>query len=200
MKKAFILYAVAVTVVAVALLFAWRNLAHRCDRYAANQHALVARLDTARLHLDQRNASIEVLRLRCREYETLHAADAAEIRALGIRLRRLEAASVQVAATQLDTTVRLRDTLILRRDTLSLRPDTLRHFRWSDPWIRIEGVIGRDSVACRLTSCDTLRQIIHRVPRRFLFFRWGTKAIRQEIRSANPHTRLIYSDYVIIER
>ena len=45
-----------------------------------------------------------------------------------------------------------------------------------------------------------LRQVVHRIPRRFLFIRWGTKALRQEIVSSNPHTRIVYSDYVKFER
>ena len=60
--------------------------------------------------------------------------------------------------------------------------------------------IRTDSVACRVESTDTLRQVVHRVPRRFLFIRWGTKALRQEIVSSNPHTRIVYSDYVKFER
>ena len=47
---------------------------------------------------------------------------------------------------------------------------------------------------------DTLRQIIHRVPRRFLFLRFGTKAVRQEIVSSNPHSRIVYTEYVRFER
>ena len=47
---------------------------------------------------------------------------------------------------------------------------------------------------------DTLRQAVHRIPRRFLFIRWGTKALRQEIVSTNPHTRIVYAEYVKIER
>lgn len=53
---------------------------------------------------------------------------------------------------------------------------------------------------CEIHSIDTLHQVVHRVPRRFLFFRWGTKALRQEIHSSNPSTRIIYTDYVIIAR
>ena len=64
--------------------------------------------------------------------------------------------------------------------------DTLRRFRWRDPWVTVEGSIGRDSVECRIRSVDTLRQVVHRVPRRFLFIRWGTKALRQQIVSSNP--------------
>ncbi len=75
-----------------------------------------------------------------------------------------------------------------------------RAFRWRDPWVTVEGIVTSDSVHCRVQSVDTLRQIVHRVPRRFLFFRWGTKAIRQEISSSNPHTRIVWTEYVRIER
>lgn len=53
---------------------------------------------------------------------------------------------------------------------------------------------------CRIRSIDTLRQVVHRIPRRFLFIRWGTKALRQEIVSTNPHTRIVHAEYVKIER
>ena len=129
---------------------------------------------------------MQALRLRCGEFETLRAADAEQIRRLGIRLRRLEAAAKAVAVTDAEIRTPLRD--------------TVRMFRWRDPWISVEGRIGRDSAACRIRSVDTLRQAVHRIPRRFLFIRWGTKALRQEIVSTNPHTRIVYAEYVKIER
>ena len=139
-------------------------------------------------------------RPRCGEFETLRAADAEQIRRLGIRLRRLEAAAKAVAVTDAEIRTPLRDTVVVRiHDTLPVR-DTVRMFRWRDPWISVEGRIGRDSAACRIRSVDTLRQAVHRIPRRFLFIRWGTKALRQEIVSTNPHTRIVYAEYVKIER
>lgn len=105
-----------------------------------------------------------------------------------------------VTATSVDLRAPVRDTVVLlRRDTLRIR-DTLKLFRWRDAWVTVEGRIRTDSVACRVESTDTLRQVVHRVPRRFLFIRWGTKALRQEIVSSNPHTRIVYSDYVKFER
>lgn len=130
----------------------------------------------------------------------LRAADAEQIRRLGIRLRRLDAAAKAVAVTDAEIRTPLRDTVVVRiHDTLPVR-DTVRMFRWRDPWISVEGRIGRDSAACRIRSVDTLRQAVHRIPRRFLFIRWGTKALRQEIVSTNPHTRIVYAEYVKIER
>ena len=78
--------------------------------------------------------------------------------------------------------------------------DSMQTFRWRDPWVTVEGLIERDSVACRVESTDTLRQVVHRVPRRFLFIRWGTKAIRQEVVSSNPHTRIVYTDYIELKK
>ena len=159
------------------------------------------------------------------------AADAEEIRRLGIRIRRLESTARIASASQSEFRAPLRDTLILRNpaavptdiplsdrigpphnlpdphDTAALHRtlfpplyDTLRHFRWQDPWVRVEGIIRRDSVQCRICSVDTLRQVVHRIPHRFLFIRWGTKALRQEIVSTNPHTRIVHAEYIRLER
>ena len=103
-------------------------------------------------------------------------------------------------ATKVEIRTPVRDTVVVRlRDTLVVR-DTLRLFRWRDAWVRVEGAVTADSVLCRVESADTLRQVVHRIPRRFLFIRWGTKALRQEIVPSNPHTRIVYSEYVKIER
>ena len=119
---------------------------------------------------------------------------------MGIRICRLEAASKSVTATRLELHAPLRETVrVALRDTLVVR-DTVRLFRWRDAWVTVEGMLRDDSVACRVESVDTLRQVVHRIPRRFLFIRWGTKALRQEIVSSNPHTRIVYTEQVRIER
>ena len=101
--------------------------------------------------------------------------------------------------------VPLHDTIVQRdfaavcdsgRLAAAVRFDTVRSFRWRDPWVTVEGRIRGDSADCRVESVDTLRQVVHRVPRRFLFIRFGTKAVRQEIVSSNPHTRIVYAEYV----
>ena len=123
---------------------------------------------------------------------------------MGIRIRRLESASKSVTVTGFSADARLCDTVFVR-DTVILRDtlrtaDTLRTFRWGDGWVEVEGCIENGRVQCSVTSIDTLQQIVHRVPRRFLFFRCGTKAIRQEIVSSNPHTRIAYTEYIELGR
>ena len=197
MRKYLFLYALAVTALLVA---GYRR--HRADtrRLRENLQTLTCDLTRYRTQLDEEIVSSRTLRLRCTEFEQLHAEDADRILRLGIRLRRLEASARTVAATSLDARAPLRDTVVrCIRDTV-VRRDTVRLFRWRDRWVAVEGRLTADSVVCRVESVDTLHQIVHRIPRRFLFIRWGTKALRQEIRSANPHTRIVHAEYVKIER
>ena len=197
MKKYLFLYAVAVTSL---LVYGYGRYRRENRRLTQNQHALAAGIERYRTRLGQEAASVQALRLRCAEFEELRAADAAEIRRLGINLRRLEAAARTATAPSVEIRTPVRDTVVVRlRDTLVVR-DTLRLFRWRDAWVRVEGAVTAGSVLCRVESTDTLRQVVHRIPRRFLFIRWGTKALRQEIVPSNPHTRIVYSEYVKIER
>lgn len=192
MKKYLFLYALIATIALLVGGRVVRMLSAENQRLTANQYALVSCIEGLQ-------TSLEALQLRCREYERLHQRDADTIRSLGIRLRRVEQVAKQATATRFEVRTPLYDTVILRRDTLPLY-DTLRRFAWRDAWVSLEGELARDTLVCRVASVDTLHQIVHRVPRRFLFIRWGTKAIRQEIRSSNPHTRLVYADYVTISR
>ena len=66
----------------------------------------------------------------------------------------------------------------------------------SDRWLTLDGYIKAREFIGKIESRDTLVQVVHRVPRRFLFFRYGTKGIRQEIMSKNPHTKINYSRYI----
>ena len=164
MKKYLFLYAVAVTAL---LVYGYGRYRRENRRLTQNQHALAAGIERYRTRLGQEAASVQALRLRCAEFEELRAADAAEIRRLGIKLRRLEAAARTATATKVEIRTPVRDTVVVRlRDTLVVR-DTLRLFRWRDAWVRVEGAVTADSVLCRVESTDTLRQVVHRIPRRF---------------------------------
>lgn len=197
MKKYLLIYAVLVTALSV---YGLRHYRSENRRLSQNQTALGTELTRYRTQAGEEAASAQVLRLRCAEFETLREADAEKIRSLGIRLKRLEASATTATSNDLSISAPLRDTVVVRqRETLVVR-DTVQAFHWRDTWVSVEGTIRGDTAACRIRSIDTLRQVVHRIPRRFLFLRWGTKALRQEITVSNPHTRIIYSEYVKIEK
>lgn len=190
----------ATLLLTAALALATRHFYRLADRLANDRHCLISRLEALTTQHDSLRNRCEVLRLDRTEFERLYQAEAEKLKAMKIKLRRVESVAQSVSSTTLTVTAPLRDTIrILRSDSAPLL-DTAHHFRWSDPWNRIEATIRGDSMQCEIHSIDTLHQVVHRVPRRFLFFRWGTKALRQEIHSSNPSTRIIYTDYVIIAR
>ncbi len=203
MKKFLIIYSVVATLLLAGGL---RILRNENKRLKNNQTALAQEVEHYKSALGDEVASAQILRLRCGEYEDLRKADAERIKSLGIRIRRLESAARSIAATEVEARTTIRDTVVVR-DTVRLsdtvrHADTLRRFRWSDPWVEVEGEIdgGGGGVRCTVRSIDTLHQVVHRVPRRFLFIRYGTKAIRQDVFSTNPHTRIAYTEYVEFER
>lgn len=176
---------------AVVLLFRGSAEAHRVE-----ENFRVADQERQALgdSLEASRASVARLRMTIGELEEFRARDAREIEALGVKLRRVESLTKVEARTLLDTTIHPAE--------MPLAPilsDSLFALRWSDGWVSID-VTSRPTLSrVEVTSHDTLFQVVHRVPHSWWIFRWGTKAIRQEIRSSNPHTRLTYAEYIEIE-
>lgn len=193
MKKYLIVYALLTTAIIVV---GGRILWGANERHKSNSEALMQSVEHYRTAANEAAASVQILRLRCGEFEELRAADAEKIRQMGLKIRRLESAAKSVVQTKVEVVAPVRDTVIVR-DTVHTT-DTLRLFRWQDSWVTIDGVIDSDSVACTLRSVDTLHQVVYRVPRRFWFIKFGTKAIRQHITSSNPHTDIVYTEYIDI--
>lgn len=196
----------------------WAERAER-KRVQSNNEVLTDSVEFYRTASGKHAASRQVLELRTSEMERYNAQLAATVRELRIKVRRLEAAATTATRTEVQITAPLepvgrkpsawekygagvrraadsvKAALDWRYSGLPKVPEA-KVFRWSDQHVSVDGIIRTDSVSCHVTSIDTLRQIVHRVPRRFLFIRWGTKAIRQEVVSSNPHTQIVYTEYI----
>ena len=165
-------------------------------RLRSNEHALVEGVTYYRTENGRSAASVEALELELCEFREQHRRDAEEIASLGIRLRRAESYAKSVAVTTIVDSVVVRDTVVLR-DTVIM---PAYHFASGDTWSRVEGILFGDSLRYVVRTIDTLHQVVHRVPRRFLFIPFGTKAIRQEVWSSNPNTELVYTEYIELGR
>lgn len=192
-------------------------------RVQSNNEVLTDSMEFYRTASGKHAASRQVLELRASELERYNAQLAATVRELRIKARRLDAAAMTATRTEVQITAplepagpqpsvwekygagvrRVADSVKAALDRkfsgLPKVPEA-KVFRWSDRHVSVDGVIRDDSASCRVVSVDTLQQIVHRVPRRFLFIRWGTKAIRQEVVSSNPHTNIVYTEYIELKR
>ena len=169
-----------------------RGLYEENKRLKRNCEALSEDVTLYRTRAGESAASVQVLELKLSEFRKQHQADTERIRALGISLRRAESYAKSAMEQRYVDSVVLRDTVILH--------DTVRLFEGGDRWSHIAGIIAGDRLSYDIHTVDTLHQVVHRVPRKWWFFRFGTRAIRQEIWSSNPNTQLVYSEYVELKR
>lgn len=191
---------IVIGILAIACAFLCGGLEYErgeASRLMDNQAAL---LDEVKFYQTERGksaASVQALTLSKNELEKNFEEKCQLVEELGLKVKRLQSMSHTGTSSHIDVHTETRDSLIYEvRDSI-VYVDTLKLFAWSDPpWVSVRGAIHDGNVDLDVQSRDTLVQIVHRVPKRFLFFRYGTKAIRQEVVSKNPHTRIVYSEYI----
>lgn len=204
MKK-FVIITFVVLLAAVGTLASWLAIEKtECKRLAANQEALMN--ECAEYQSESERNAMNTLELQL-TYDELneHYQDiVAKAEDLNLKVKRLQSVSDAGTNTEVKIQTVLRDSIIYRdsilTDTLYQYIDTIKTFKWSDPWILCNGSIYNDSIKMNIASTDTITQFVHRIPKKWWFFRWGTKAIKQDIVCSNPHTRLTYTKYIELKK
>lgn len=164
------------------------------DRLLHNNTVLNAGLETYRTSLGQSAAHVGRLEMTIKELREYNDSLLLRMEQMELKPRRAESMSITAVNTA------FRFTVPLERETIREHRNEVRTFRWDDPWNSINGIVANDSVQLSLQHTDTLDQVIYRVPRRFLFIRWGTKEIRQVVSTRDPKSRIIYSEYIVLKR
>lgn len=186
----FLLIAAVLTI--VGLSYTVNDLRRERDRYKANQTALLGQVEYYKTENGKNVASVQKLTLTVDELKDNYDFYKKTADELGIKLKRLQSVSQTHTQTEFKVVTEVRDTVIYKDSILV--PITI--FDWSDPWTDVTGLLDGATIDMNISSRDTLVQIVHRVPHKWWFFKWGTKAIRQEIVSSNPHTNITYSEFI----
>ena len=193
MKKFIFGYIVVATLLIIIGIAYIRYAAEEISRLRNNIEALSSEVRLYKTRHRESAASAVALELELEEFREKHERELKRIKSLRLRPRNVESIATSATESKIEFSAPLRDTIIAHDALLA---DTSLTFRWGDKWSRIEGSLRGDIIDCKIESVDTIHQVVHRVPRRFLFFKYGTKAIRQEITSSNPHTRIVYTEYI----
>ena len=176
------------------------------ERTKENQDVLLhnGRVEIGRTQSSRPRASVQAITLKTsdlkRSPDSLLAVNKKELK---IKNSRIVAAATTSTTTQVDVKAAIRP---VPHDTCSrilsgsYRPPDVSQVSWSDPWITLRGEIEGDSMQVHIESRDTLQMIVHRVPKKFLFFRYGTKGIRMEVVGQNPHSRLSYPMIILFKK
>lgn len=167
------------------------------NRLSDNQRTLLADIEFYRTKDSLSAASVERLTLTNREFRKYADELKKTVEELNLKVKHLQSASQSATETKYLVKTEIRDSIVIRPGR---EPDTLNRIDFQDPYLTFSGSITGKQFSGLIQSRDTIIQLIHRVPRRFWFIRWGTKAIRQEIISRNPYSRIAYTEYIELKR
>lgn len=181
---------------AIVLVLAWLLFSQERaekERYKANQTALLSDVAYYKTENERNVASVRALTLTKNEIETYNKNLADRCDELEISLRRLISANITNIQTDYHMVGELRDSLVLRYNTI----DTLRCMDYDDSYLTFSACVDSAGMyVADIISRDTVTAIVHRIPRRFLCFKFGTKEVRQEVYCANPRTQIITTQYI----
>lgn len=193
----------------LALVVAFKechDLRGEAERTKENQDILLhnGRVEIGRTQSGRPRASVSAIALKTsdlkRNPDSLLAVNRKELK---IKNSRIMAAATTSTTTQVDVKAAIQ---AVPHDTCSRLsgpyrpPDVSQTVSWSDPWITLRGNIEGDSMQMHIESRDTLQMIVHRVPKKFLFFRYGTKGVRLSVVAQNPHSRLSYPRIIMFKK
>jgi type II secretory pathway pseudopilin PulG len=87
------------------------------------------------------------------------------------------------------------------RDSIIFNRIPVKVFNYTDPWYQIAGIIQADTAALRITSNDTIIQVVSYGPRLnpWLWF-LSRRQVIQTIQSRNPSNHIYYNRYIKIKR
>lgn len=172
------------------------------DRLKENQSLLLhnGEVEIKQTNTGSSQASVPALTLRSSEFRQSGDTLLQVAKSAGIKTSRISEAATASTATRVDFNTRVFRTAVhdTVRDTIAESLPTLspsKQLSWNDSWVSLSGTITDSMFHGSITVVDTLDIIVHRVPKRFLFFRFGCKQVRMDIISRNPHTRLTYARY-----
>lgn len=192
MKKYIAMVIGGLLIMVAALWSKTKTLTAENERLTSNQTALMDKASYYETEAGKSAASVQKLSLSYSELENNYQHVCKTAEELKLKVKRLQAASTTATHTEVKVITQIRDSIVYRYGVL----DSLKTFNWSDAWVDVAGEIRGRDVSLDVVSSDTITQIVHRVPKKFWFIKWGTKAIRQEIVSSNPHTKITYTEYI----
>lgn len=185
------------------VVFLWHEnstLKDENGRLSNNNTALMTDIETYKTESGKNAAKLLQLEMTAGEFKQLCDDQLKVINDLNIKVKRLESISTTVTNTNVTGKTQLKDTVFITQIDSIIIKDSVKVFKWNDNWNHISGVIKGNDVECSYSGMDTLTIVANRVPKKFLFFRWGTKYIEVNLTNANPSSQVIYNRTIKIKK
>lgn len=172
----------------------WRGTEVERQRLQSNQNTLLEKVDYYQTEANHNAASVAALTLTNKEIKAYNQELVKTCDELNISIRRLISASMTGMQSNYHIQGDLKP-IVVSRDSASI--DTARCMNYYDPHLSFTCCVdSSDFIVADIQTRDTIKSVLHRVPRKFLWFKFGTKEVRQEIFSTNPNTHIICSELI----
>lgn len=175
------------------------NLKQERNRYERNTESLLLDVEQYKTRDSLNAAKVGALELTIQEYERFRAADAQLIKTLQTKNRDLTAVTTAQSQTIMELSAVPRDTVIIR-DSVAM---TAVVVHTGDAWFDFDGLLTDSEFTGTLVNRDSLLVAETVQYKRFLGFLWKTKRIKNkqiDVVSKNPHTTIMGTDYIEIEK
>ena len=167
------------------------------ERLEANQKALISDVDYYKTKSSEKVASVQALTLTKKELEENFVKITDQLRNLKIETKRLKSVSETAIQSEHKIKAKLEQIIRENKDSLLQPPDTLHCINFDTPYASIKGCVDKTGTfEGEITTTDTLLQVVHIIPKRFLFIKYGVKGLRQDIKMANPNAAVAYTKYI----
>lgn len=165
------------------------------DRLESNQTALLSDVEHYKTEAGKNAASVSRLELTKDELEKKNKDLTHIVDDLNIKIKRIQSATSTTTKTEVEIETEVRDSIVYRNQL-----DTILNFNWHDAWVNLTGSIDKGKLSAKIESTDTLHHIVHKIPKKFLFFRFGVKAIKLDVVNSNPHSKIVYTEYIELKK
>ncbi len=165
------------------------------DKYKENTSALLSDIKRMRIDSTTTAVDVKVLKLSLDGYKHYRAEDAKQIEKLGVKLRDLQTAAKHNLEVNAAIQAELQDSSIIR-DTVVVQ---VKKIEMNTLYLKVNGIIENNQLSGNIYLPVNLHQAIWIEPKhRFLWWKWGVKAVHQTISNDNPYVEIKYSEVVEI--
>jgi len=181
----------------LALSFTLRSQYLNIKRLKANNETLLTGINHYKTKDSLNVVSIGKLTQTKSEFKRHNEELQKDIESLNLKIRNIQSVSQTATETKIVFKTLVKDSLIIRENHTI---DTIQCMNYKDPYVLFDGCIENNDLIANISVNDTLIQVIHKVPKKFLFLRIGIKGIRQEVLSKNPYTNISYQKYIELKK
>jgi hypothetical protein len=163
-------------------------------RLSNNQETLFDSINTFKTKDGKSAATIKRLELTQDEFKAHEQQYKKTIADLGIKLKYVQSLVSTGTTTTIDATGKVKDSIVYKDKQI----DTLKCFTYKTPWIEQNGCLSTKTKTFEGHTIvkDTVDFVIYRIPKRFLFFKCGTKALEIKATVKNPDAKIVSGKYI----